>query len=347
MGINAVLLSEIGPLLDNYGCSRAHFEDFLAPPRDFLTCQTKAIHIIEKIMIAHGKKDLLHCVVELARIEHGIRELEPWVRDHVVHALLSFVLGVYINEHLLRPSGNAVDLFQWKLAGLFHDIGYPAQVAKDILKPFTDRINCIKRDLGVSAPDIAFKIVPVGLYNLTNDVDSLGLIQEWLTKWELSIDARAEYEAMLESGSICHGIISSLAVLYVIDLMYQRCNPSREYRDIFNPPGINWNQSYFVNDVVPACSAIFVHNLPERCFSAARIDRTRAPLAFLLRLCDCLQDWDRPSANEPDGFPDDLYEIEYTAGGLTFEVGRPDRLEKIAREIESSLVAGDIDVREA
>ena len=29
---------------------------------------------------------------ELARIESGIRDIEPWFRDHVVHATLSFFI---------------------------------------------------------------------------------------------------------------------------------------------------------------------------------------------------------------------------------------------------------------
>lgn len=170
------------------------------------------------------------------------------------------------------------------------------------------------------------------------------MIQKWLNRWGLVIDARGEYARVVNSGNICHGIISSLSVLYIVDLMYEKYNPNRAYRNICEPPGINWNQSYFENDVVPACSAIFVHNLPDRCFVAARLDRTRAPLAFLLRLSDCLQDWDRPSATDAHGIPDDLFHIEVVAGKLVFTVDDPDRRNKIVDEISSSLVATDVDV---
>jgi len=52
-------------------------------------------------------------------------------------------------------------------------------------------------------------------------------------------------------------MISSLAVLYVIDLMYQKYNPTREYRDIFvEGSNISCNQSCFENDVIPACEVI-------------------------------------------------------------------------------------------
>ena len=110
------------------------FDRFLADNCEFQERQRLAIKIIEDIITTHGKKNLLRCVTELARVEYNIRELQPWVRDHVVHALLSFILGININEKFLNSS---VDYFQWKLAGLLHDVGYPVQIAKDILKPFT------------------------------------------------------------------------------------------------------------------------------------------------------------------------------------------------------------------
>jgi len=151
-----------------------------------------------------------------------------------VHALLSFILGIYINEKFLKPlSGILVDDFQWKLAGLFHDVGYPAQVAKDILRPFTEKIKKIKRNLDVHSPDVYFKVVPVGFENLTNDLSSFDLIQERLDEWELRINAKKEYKQMVDSGDICHGMVSSLAILYVIDLMYDKYNKKRKKTDIY------------------------------------------------------------------------------------------------------------------
>jgi len=344
MNINRIIFEAIEGVLRDYGCQEDEISRFLIESGDFQQRQSKAISIVEGIMTSHGKQELLRHVVELARVEQGIRELEPWVRDHVVHALLSFLLGIHINESLLKPSGYAVNPFPWKLAGLFHDVGYPAQVARDILKPFTDQINRIKHALCVAVPDVFFKIVPVGIDELTNGANSLDLIQTHLVEWRLEIEAKSEYDHMVESGQICHGIISSLSVLYVIDLMYHKYNPCREYRNIYEPDDINWNQSYFENDVVPACSAIFVHNLPSRCFTTARLNRERAPLAFLLRLSDCLQDWDRPSADDPFGIPSSDFSIQISEGRLLFVVATEERRDKIASEIALSLVAPDIEV---
>jgi hypothetical protein len=344
MGINATILHGIWSHTNDYGFLPCDVEGFLTNPSDFLTRQANAISIIEDIMTAHGKQELLRHVVQLAKVEHGIGELEPRVRDHVVHALLSFLLGVLLNEYFLKPDGLNVGAFQWKLAGLFHDVGYPAQIAKDILRPYTDEINNIKRALSVTRPDVFFRIGPVGLDELANKLNSLDLIQEWLDMWGLKIDARSEYTQMIDSGGVCHGMISALSVLYIIDMMYQKYNSARTYIDIYDPPNINWNQSYFENDVVPACAAIFVHNLPSRCFQLAPLDRSRAPLPFLLRLSDCLQDWDRPSADDPTGVPDTQFDINVISGRLRFKVSRPDRRLRIAEQIQSSIVALGVEI---
>lgn len=344
MGINRTIFENIRHSTCEYGFAPRDVKEFLTVPKDFLTRQANAIDIIEGIMTAHGKQGLLRHIVQLARVEQGIRKLEPWVRDHVVHALLTFLVGIFVQQHLLKQGGHRVGAFQWKLAGLFHDVGYPVQVAKDIMKPFTDQINNIKRDLSVARPDVFFRVVPVGLDKLSNDVSSLCLIQEWLDRWRLRIDAREEYARMVDSGRICHGMISSLSVLYVVDLLYQKYNPRRAFVDIHEPRGINWNQSYFENGIVSACSAIFVHNLPERCFQPARLDRNYAALPFLLRLSDCLQDWDRPSASKPGGYPDDEFDFKATSDRLVLTVGDPSRRKIIAGKIASSLLASDIEV---
>jgi hypothetical protein len=349
MNINATLLEENTIYLYKYNCDRyeKEIEHFLTHHENILERQQEAINIIKSIMTKHGKKELLCYIDELARVEHGIQELEPQVRDHVVYALLSFILGIYINEKFLKPlSGILVDDFQWKLAGLFHDVGYPAQVAKDILRPFTAKINEIKRNLGVHSPDVYFKVVPVGLENLTNDLNSFDLIQERLNEWEFRINAREEYDQMVGSGDICHGMVSSLAILYVIDLMYDKYNKKRKKTDIYAvKSNINWNQTYFEKDVVSACSAIYIHNLPNKCFTDAKIDRSKAPVAFLLKLSDCLQEWERPSLKNPKGFSAANFDIKIDKDQLIIHADiSDDKKRKIKDEISSSLIAPDVQI---
>lgn len=342
MDINDTLLEETGRYLFDYGCY--NIKSFLKQKKEFLPRQRMAIEIIKQIMTQHGKKALLGHIAESARIEHNIKELEPWVRDHVVHALLSFILGIYLNERYIPNSGGTkVDAFQWKLAGLFHDIGYPIQISIDLMKPTADNVNRIKKELGVAAPDILFSVKPINLERLQNRLNSLELIQNRLKEWGLSIDAQGEYEKMLVSGKVCHGMISSLLLLYVIDLMYQKYNPKREYRDICTNEGLNWNQHFFEKDIVSASSAIFIHNLPPGCFAQTRIDRKKAPVAFLLKLSDCLQEWERPSKGNEKGFSSTLFDIKSDDNGkLIFCAKIPEnKKDELKAQIMSSLVIVD------
>lgn len=341
MSINATLLNQISDHLLSYDCWPDEIETFLTTREPFIERQQKAIQIVKGVMTTHGKQELFKHVAELARIEHGIRVLEPWVRDHVVHAVISFLLGIYINENWLKPIvGVYPNKLQWKLAGLFHDIGYPAQISQDILVQFSKTINTIKRKLESNRPDVYFRIEPVGIDRLTNGVNSLDLMQNCINGWGLQIDIKDEYMRMIKSGTTCHGIISSLATIYVIDLMYQKYNPERIYKDICAMgDNINWSQFYFENDIVPACSAIYIHNLPTRCFTGKKIDPCKAPLAFLLKVSDSLQQWERPSHDNQTGFSTDDFDIKIEDRNLILQANIPSReKEDIQEEIFSCIV---------
>jgi len=82
----------------------------------------------------HGKEDIVQFLGNLASIEPNIQELQPWVRDHVVHAINTFLIGVYILEKANFPPfrGARFDYpFMWKLCGPTHDLGYPIDALQD------------------------------------------------------------------------------------------------------------------------------------------------------------------------------------------------------------------------
>lgn len=356
MNINARLLEGIRPYLNPrselspYDLSEEMVGPFLFHNGGFSERQEKAIHIIEEIMAAHGKGELIKTVIELARVEHGIGELQPRARDHVVHALLSFVLGIYINEKVLRPLWDApVDTFQWKIAGLFHDVGYPVELAtKKLIGRYLETINNSKEKIGVAAPDIHFPIDFSKLAELRNDKSSFDLIQNRLIDWNLHINARAVYKEMSNSGQVNHGVMSGLSVLYLIDLLYQKYNPKREYRDIVIPQEstrVNFNQMYFERDVVSACTAIYIHSLSAEWFTRKKIDRSIAPVAFLLNLSDVLQEWERPNRLNTVGFSADLFDIRYDDSRLFLIADlEPKARQEIESKIRSTLIAPDIRV---
>lgn len=306
----------------------------------------RAMDFIKSVMSGHGKEDLLPTVAELARVEQRIKELAPWARDHVVHAVLCYVLGTTISNNYFSQNGRIeVDTFQWKLASLFHDVGYPVQLAKKVWHPFADKINHIGEQAGATFDKVVFQLVPQNLDKLLNNQNSLNLIQTRLNDWQLQIDVVAEYNNKISTGEVCHGMVSALAVLKCVDFFYQQYNHRREHYDIFTSGTINWNQNYFENDVVSACSAIFIHNLPSASFDTAKIDRRVAPLAFLLKLSDSLQEWQRPSMKEPTGQPAENFDLVIDHGRMVLRANISDeRIEEINADIQGALVAPDIGV---
>ena len=99
------------PLTDNSGnIMKSRFEKR----------QKKSIDIITKILDVHGKADIVRFLGRLAGMEPKIQKLQPWVRDHVVHAINTFLLGVYILEKVNIPPFISVRFdypFMWKLCG--------------------------------------------------------------------------------------------------------------------------------------------------------------------------------------------------------------------------------------
>ena len=324
MNINDTLYNKVDTFGFDYSCYPYDIKAFLTGKHGFLERQKAAEKITEEILREHGKEELIGCLVELAKVETGIRELEPRARDHVVHALLTFVLGIFINETYVKENnGIPVNSFQWKLAGLLHDVGYPIEIGRNVMRPFENTLNRLRNKFGARRL-IRIQIIPNQLCLLSNNIDSLDLIQNQLEKWGLEIDTHREYYLMIESGRICHGIISSLAVLNVIDAMYEKNNPGRLYESIVAPKSnLDWNQEFFNEDIVSACSAIFIHNLQLRCFKGTKINLQKAPLPFILVLSDSLQDWERPSLNNPHGFPANLYDIKVSKGNLHFYADIP------------------------
>jgi len=339
MNINRTLLNEISSQYHNnvYGCEESKIEEFLKT-QNFGLRQNKATELVKKILTTHGKQRLSNQVLKLADVEKGIKHLQPELRDHVVHALLSFFLGIYINEKFI-PTFNCsqVNPFQWKLACLLHDVAYPVQIAKDVIKFYSDEINDLKKSLRIPAPDIFFQVVPINIDKLRNRKNGLDLIQDQLNKWELQINAKEEYNKMIKSGEVCHGMIGALGILYVIDMLYQKKNPQRKNEPTFrDDPRIDWNQKYFDEDIVPACSAIFVHNLDGNCFKKSKVDLFKAPLAFLLKLSDVLQEWERPSLKNLNGYDAESFDIGIVDGKLILSA---DISEKRKKEMRSEIVA--------
>lgn len=285
--------------------------------------QEKSIAIIKQILNIHGKADIVKFLGRLASIEPRIQELQPWVRDHVVHAVNTFILGVYILEKVNFPSfrGARFDYpFMWKLCGPTHDLGYPVEIAHNIIRePFTAELNDILDEIDSPSPKLEPETYPKNLDRLCSNRDGIEIIQQRLADWALGIDIEHYLGWLRRKDKADHGVVSGLAQLKVIDALYYKVNPNREFRDI-NRNGLNFNQKNFDLDIVSASAALFIHNIDLNYYGFSnKITLDIAPIAFLIFLCDTFQEWDRYSENKPVYSGDD-FNIKCTRNSISLIV---------------------------
>lgn len=195
-------------------------------------------------------------------------------RDHVVHSVNVLLLGIYLLKHIFPPKlDEKVDWpFQWKLASLLHDIGYTHTLNNEMTKRKEEKTGVIANEKP--------KIRDFDLGSITKS--SFEAIDECLVNADMAWAASTELRNAYDGFDQDHGIYGSLVILKEIDELYANNNNK----------GM-WDRKYFKNDIISICTAIYLHGIRTKSFKC--IERDVYPLAYLLRLTDCLQDWGRPS----------------------------------------------------
>jgi len=304
-----------------------------------------AISIMEHIMKKHSKGDIVGLVEQVSKIEKKIQLLDSSHRDHVVHSVLTFILGNYIRKNFFESEGiDKISDFQWRLACIFHDIGYSLCLAGDMLIKQVTELNHIVKFPKEQRQPINVKIIIEGLDSLTKNTNSIDCIQGCIDSWEIKVNARNIYKMIKDGRKRYHGAIGSLLLLYSIDSLYDKNNPDH-VNDNHYVKNMDWSYRNMKSDIVPACTAIFLHDLPAKEFKCGKIDIHKAPLAYLLRLADCLQEWDRPSIKNPNGYNSCCFDIDSKDEKLIFSIigNNLKRIKnKIKKEIEGSLVCNNI-----
>ncbi len=227
--------------------------------------------------------------------------------------------------------------FQWKLASLLHDVGY----AIEILNRLDNRMyeyfekSLLGRKEYEYTPHGCEKLREYymmysgeGQYNL----EMLDLFSKRINDWGYEINANAIFNDMCEGNQIDnsylradHGVISSIFVVKAIDYKYEKNNPNQTI-DPYNV----WNYDNILCEIVNVGSSIFLHNMNRDDFYW---DFKTMPIATLLKICDELQDWERPDDNNHAGNSPDDYNIEFHDGSIVFFVVE-DKIEKIHAKFE-------------
>lgn len=313
MNINIKIYEKIKNIFYEYDCDEVKVKEFISE-LNFEKRQDKAAKIIEDIFKIHQKEHLDKFISTLAKIEPGIQKSQERIRDHVVHTLLCFCLGIYIKENFHNVK--EFDNFQWIIASLLHDIAYPLQIVQKILQTYSDDINGVINNTQRNTIVKGFNVELSNLTKLKSGRDIFKLMQKCLDDWELDFNAKTLFLSMRRSGYICHGIIGGITALHIMDALYYENNG----RSLENENGF-WSWSYFNEKIVPACTAIYIHNLKnEKFVNKKKLSFEKASLAALLRLTDNLQEWERPLGNKSSGLDANQFDINIVEDKLIFKV---------------------------
>ena len=276
-----------------------------------------------------GKTDPFIDLVDVLReYEATAATLIDKQRDHFIHSVNVFITGLAIyaeNERYRAAFRAAVPekgytqayttkseefFFRWGVAALFHDVGYPVEIVGNQINRFIrmvadadgdevrvkaqiryenfDELNHIKEVV----PKRGFTKAYYGAYESCSYIDlltPLDLLSHRLhlafgTELETTkkaLDDFADY--MAKSGFIDHGYYSALIILKWYGYAIQRSGDSPER---------------FFWPVLDSAAAIFLHNyyrnmMQKPPFDLGPMRAESNPIAFLLILCDELQEWNR------------------------------------------------------
>ncbi|MEA4912446.1 MAG: RyR domain-containing protein [Oscillospiraceae bacterium] len=329
---------------------------------EFLTNETKrtafavyrAFFDIYRVHLEGSTDPFLDLLDVLKNYEENAAVLIDKQRDHYIHTVNVFVLGlcIYAQNAAYRAAfcGAVLDarrypfayeaageefLYRWGSAALFHDVGYPIEIAGRQVNKFVDFITDadgadghvnvqltfgdfseLNRIASV-APRADFTAYARGRYDGADDVDLLkpndllalrlhDALGVGLADARESVDGFVD--AMAAHGFIDHGYYSAVVVLKWYGYLMQKAR---------------YNPAYFYEPVLDSASAIFLHNCYRNMFQKPpyALGPLRAethPVAYLLILCDELQEWNRAAYGILDKrrTPADSAEIDLDNGAL-------------------------------
>jgi hypothetical protein len=286
-----------------------------------------AVRIIDKILAGNRKPpDFFGYLLDfLQRIEIGAQFFDEGVRDHIVHSLSTYFLGIFLiqKSERLKLYANRVDPLVWKIAFLLHDIGYPIEILSRQATKFFDKIQAFrykyipsKTEKTINQREEAkssigfFEEYMQSLENLYRGDNAFEVISKRLSRFGFDINLRDCFFQGIKQGYIDHGTLSSIIVLSLIDSLYARYNEN-SLRECWIGE-VDWGRKWFDTKIVDAAAAISVHNLmTNEIFKDKSVDLADAPMLYLLVLSDTLQVWRRHSVFRKVYSPQSV--------GITFE----------------------------
>lgn len=204
-------------------------------------------------------------------------------RDHFIHSFNTFVIGHYIlnklyeidPENCFKQNSNHPNL-TWMLASTFHDVAYPLQEMEewtnDICKTFLGINPMLSMGINEIVPPIYIDFMRMICQEHRQPRSAHQSVSFASLDWSFYSEINQKFVAK------DHGVLGGIILAHLLAV-----------RSGFAEGDRKWD---FLLDHLPACHAIILHTMTEK------INFSRHPFAFLLALCDEIQDVGRPSRLE-------------------------------------------------
>lgn len=308
-----------------------------------------------RITLDGEKNPFIDLLDILKSYEENASTLIDRQRDHYIHSVHVFVLGLsfYISNKNYQKAFNETNLnkdeypyayftrheeflYRWGIASLFHDVGYPVEIiGKQIIKfiQFASDIdgeNQVKPKLdfeNFESLNTIAEVIPkrefiksyYEKYESCVYVDLLKPIDLLAHKLHISLDLDLQQiktslnhfvEVMAKNGFIDHGYYSAIIILKWYGYLIQSCK---------------YKPEYFFYPILDSASAILLHNYYRNAimkppFSKGPLSPYQHPLAFLLILCDELQEWNREAYGIQDKLRAQASDVNLWLSENNFEI---------------------------
>lgn len=246
-------------------------------------------------------------------------------RDHYSHSVYVFLLGiaVYKGNQQIREAYNRRFGFQedcakaccrflkdWGLTALFHDIGYPFEIAHQQVKTFAYHLagkEIGKKDTPGECPppfvsygkmDLFTKVIEANRYLDLNDIFARELEKRFGRKLQISYSQFYEILEKRASHSVLYMDHAFFSALLILKRLLSVKDEEGQY------PRLDFASKEPVKELDPII-AILLHNSLFRfefgvigAYKTGDLSKRMSlkeeqPLSYLLMLCDELQCWDR------------------------------------------------------
>jgi hypothetical protein len=258
---------------------------------DYATLKLRLLNnVLKELWVIQARKgETFKLFKNFETYEKVLFQSNPEYRDHYIHQFDVFLLGYYFLNEILVSDTEISEIFKpypqrkpnltWMLTSTFHDIGYPIEKIDEWFASFLNTFLRVETAIPIEIEKILspvffdyLRYLSEEHYNQTSEpmtVSGTCYLRDWRFHSVLVNNLRMKKD---------HGIVSSLLLIHSLF--------TQEHFSNFH----DWFFESFEPDIMPACHAIAIHHLK---IDFERISLKKSPFAFLLVLCDSIQDWQR------------------------------------------------------